>query len=106
MAHIDSTYGRLPTASHGGGGAQQSSGVMFLALAAVVGAAGLLLPAGGLVALSSVLLLAGFGLAVVVWLRPVDPSLDDARGRYDVAALIVFLGFLTALLGDTEALLR
>ena len=50
---------------------------------------------------SLVLLLAGFGLALLFWDRPVDRHRLSYR---DVAAVLVFFGFGAALLCDTSAL--
>ncbi|HEY7383079.1 MAG TPA: hypothetical protein VH743_05355 [Beijerinckiaceae bacterium] len=56
----------------------------------------LILPVTGLV-----LLVAGFGLAAVVWKHPVRGSRLSYR---DVAALLVFFGFGAALMSDTASL--
>lgn len=105
MAHLDTTFGREPTVSHGGAGGHQSSGLLFLVMSAAVGAACLMLPAAGLAVLSSFLLLTGFGLAIAAWRRSAEPQTEGIATK-DLAALLVFLGFLAALLGDTESLLH
>ncbi len=103
MAHIGTADTTHTTTSRGGGGDHQSFGLLAVALSAAAAMAGLMLPAAGLAALSTALVLAGFALAVVAWRRQLPLRPEGVRVA-DIAALLVLLGFIGALIGDTEAL--
>jgi hypothetical protein len=80
---------------------------LMLAGAAAVTAAAILLAAWKLPAVlilpivSGVLLLVGFALAAAFWHRPAAKGVLSYR---DVAGMLVFFGFMAALLVDTSAL--
>ena len=104
MAHSTPTaYHHFTTSHGGGGGVNQSFGLLVLGLSAAVALASILLPPAALAVLSGGLLTSGFALAVALWRWPSKPWPDAVQGR-DVAALLVLLGFIGALIGDTEAL--
>jgi hypothetical protein len=80
---------------------------LMLGGAAAVTATAILLAAWKLPAVlilpvvSGVLLVAGFALAAAFWRRPVTKGVLSYR---DVASMLVFFGFMAALLVDTSAL--
>ena len=103
MAHVGTIIDRQSTTSHGGGGTHNSFGLIALALTAAAAVAGLMLPATGLVLLSTALLITGFGMAIFNWRRSAEVRSGGVRAT-DVAGLLILLGFVGALIGDTGSL--
>lgn len=103
MAHLGTIIDRQSNTNYGGGGARNYFGLIALTLSAAAAVAGLSLPAFGLVMLSTSLLIAGFGMAIFNWRRSA-PVRDVGVQASDVAALLIFLGLIGALIGDTGSL--
>lgn len=105
MAHIGTVVDRAPLSRRGGGGSSSVFAAIAFGLAAVMAGVSVMLPPLSLIILSSLLLISGFGLAAITWRRTAAEFADGVTSR-DVAGLLVLLGFIGVLIGETGYLVH